>query len=246
MLHVPQPNQHGICWHYGALRHHTLRTSVNGTPSSTHLGMTTQLLCRAQNCDLMWSFVLILEQYVFCQFFSLLAHKRFVKTAATALNYSFSEIFYQCQKRLTLVKCELRDQHLILDMDTQLYTHSSPQSDATFRSDSDGCITHWGRVTHICASQFTINGSDNGLSPGRHQAIIWTNAGILLIWTLRKKLQRNLNRNQYIFIQETAFEKVVWKMAAILSRPQCVQWCFRSIKVSRNHLKPVKLERTHV
>ena len=28
----------------------------------------------------------------------------------------------------------------------------------------------------------TIIRSDNGLSPSRHQAIIWTNAGILLIW----------------------------------------------------------------
>ena len=42
-------------------------------------------------------------------------------------------------------------------------------------------LTHWGRVTHICISKLTIIGSDNGLSPGRRQAIIWTNAGILLI-----------------------------------------------------------------
>ena len=42
-------------------------------------------------------------------------------------------------------------------------------------------LTNWGRVTHICASKVTIIVSDNGLSPGRHQAIIWTNAGILLI-----------------------------------------------------------------
>ena len=42
-------------------------------------------------------------------------------------------------------------------------------------------LTHWGRVTHICVSKLTIIGSDNGLSPGRRQAIIWTNAEILLI-----------------------------------------------------------------
>ena len=42
-------------------------------------------------------------------------------------------------------------------------------------------LTHWGRVTHICVVDLTINDSDNGLSPGRRQAIIWTNAGILLI-----------------------------------------------------------------
>ena len=42
-------------------------------------------------------------------------------------------------------------------------------------------------------------------------------------WVLRNKLQWNLNRNSYIFIHENAFENVVWKMAAILCRPQCVK-----------------------
>ena len=45
-------------------------------------------------------------------------------------------------------------------------------------------LTQWGRVTHICVAKLTNIGSDNGLSPGRRQAIIWTNAGILLIWPL--------------------------------------------------------------
>ena len=34
---------------------------------------------------------------------------------------------------------------------------------------------------HICVDNLTIIGSDNGLSPGRREAIIWTNVGILLI-----------------------------------------------------------------
>ena len=82
-------------------------------------------------------------------------------------------------------------------------------------------LTHWGRVTHICVSRLTIIGSDNGLTPGRRRAIILTNAGILLIRTLGT-LQWNLSPNSYIFIQENAFENVVWKMSAILSRPQYV------------------------
>ena len=45
-------------------------------------------------------------------------------------------------------------------------------------------LIHWDRVTHICVSNVSIIGSDNGLSPGRRQAIIWTNAGILLIGPL--------------------------------------------------------------
>ena len=45
-------------------------------------------------------------------------------------------------------------------------------------------LTHRGRVTHACVNKLTIIGSDNGLSPGRRQAIIWTNAGIWSIRTL--------------------------------------------------------------
>ena len=48
----------------------------------------------------------------------------------------------------------------------------------------DYLLTHWGRVTHICVGKLIIIGSDNGLSPERRQAIIWTNAGILLIGPL--------------------------------------------------------------
>ena len=45
-------------------------------------------------------------------------------------------------------------------------------------------LTHWGRATHICVSKLTIIVSDIGLSPGRRQAIIWTNAWLLLIGPL--------------------------------------------------------------
>ena len=41
-------------------------------------------------------------------------------------------------------------------------------------------------MTHICVGNLTIFGSDNGLAPGRRQAIIWTNAGILLIRNLEQ------------------------------------------------------------
>ena len=45
-------------------------------------------------------------------------------------------------------------------------------------------LTHWGRVTHIYVGKLTYIGSDNGLSPERRQAIVRTNAGILLIGPL--------------------------------------------------------------
>ena len=53
-------------------------------------------------------------------------------------------------------------------------------------------LTHWGRVTHICISKLTTIGSDNGLSPSRRQAIIWTNAGLLLIGPLGTNLSEIL------------------------------------------------------
>ena len=42
-------------------------------------------------------------------------------------------------------------------------------------------LTLWGQVTHRCVGNLTIIGSDDGLSPILRQAIIWSNAGMLLI-----------------------------------------------------------------
>ena len=47
-------------------------------------------------------------------------------------------------------------------------------------------LTYRGRATHIYVGNLTIIGSDDGLLPGRRQAIIWTNAQILLIGPLGK------------------------------------------------------------
>ena len=54
-------------------------------------------------------------------------------------------------------------------------------------------LTHWGQVTHICVGNLTIIGPDNGLSPGRRQAIIWTNAWILLIRPWRTNFREILS-----------------------------------------------------
>ena len=67
-------------------------------------------------------------------------------------------------------------------------------------------LTHWGRVTHICVEKLTTIGSDNGLSPELRQAIIWTNAGILLIGTFGTNFSE-------ILIE------IVCEMATNLSRP---------------------------
>ena len=82
-------------------------------------------------------------------------------------------------------------------------------------SDYQLFFTHWGRVTHKCVSKLTIMGPDNGLSPGRHHHLnqCWN----IVNSTLGNKLQWNLNRNSNNFIQENAFESVVWKW-----RPFCL------------------------
>ena len=69
-----------------------------------------------------------------------------------------------------------------------------------------GGLTHWGRVTHICVGNLTTIGSDNGLSPGRCQAIIWTNAEILLIGPLGTNFSEIL-----IEFKHFHWRKCVWK-----------------------------------
>ena len=75
--------------------------------------------------------------------------------------------------------------------------------------------SHWGWVTHICVGNLTIIGSDNGLSPGRRQAIIWTSAGILLIGPLET------NSEISIGIQTFSFKKMHLKMLSAKWRPFC-------------------------
>ena len=53
-------------------------------------------------------------------------------------------------------------------------------------------LTHWDRVTHLCVSNLTIIGSDNGLSPGPRQAIISTNDVMLWIRPLGKNFSEIL------------------------------------------------------
>ena len=83
-------------------------------------------------------------------------------------------------------------------------------------------------MTHICIVNLTIIGSDNGLSPGRRQAIIWSNDGILFIGPLGTNFSE-ISIEIHTFIQENAFENVVWIMAAILSQPQCVNTFYKLI-----------------
>ena len=85
--------------------------------------------------------------------------------------------------------------------------------------------THWGRVTHICVGKLTIIGSDNGLSPERRQAIIWTSAVILSIGPLGTNFSEI-----WIEIRTFSFEKLHLKTSA-------AKW--RLFYLGLNELMPV-------
>ena len=78
-------------------------------------------------------------------------------------------------------------------------------------------LTHWGLVTHIYVSKLTIIGSDNGLSPDRRQAILWTSAGTLLIGPLRTNFSVIL-----IEILIFSFKKMRLKVSSAKRRPFCL------------------------
>ena len=78
-------------------------------------------------------------------------------------------------------------------------------------------LTHWGRLTHISISKLSNIGSNNGLAPGRHQAIIWTNDAILLIGPSGTNFSE-IHRNSNIFIQENAFEIVVCHLVSLKTK----------------------------
>ena len=72
-------------------------------------------------------------------------------------------------------------------------------------------------MTPICVGKLTIIGSDNGLSPERRQAIIWTNAGILLIGPLWTNFSEIL-----IEILTFSFKKMRLKVSCAKWQPFCL------------------------
>ena len=72
-------------------------------------------------------------------------------------------------------------------------------------------------MTQICVSKLTIIAFDNGLSPDRRQAIIGTNAGILLIRTLGTNFSEILSE-----IHTFPFKKMHLKGSSAKRRPSCL------------------------
>ena len=87
-------------------------------------------------------------------------------------------------------------------------------------------LTHRGRMMHICGGNITIICSDNGLAPGWCQAIIWINAGILLIGPLGTNFSEIL-----IAILIFSFKKMRLKGSSVKWRSFCL-----SLNVLKWHL----------
>ena len=69
----------------------------------------------------------------------------------------------------------------------------------------------------MCVGRLSIIDSDNGSSPGRRQAIIWTNAGILLIRPLGTNFSEIL-----VAILTFSLKKMSLKVSSAKRRPFCL------------------------
>ena len=72
-------------------------------------------------------------------------------------------------------------------------------------------------MTHNNVGNLTIIGSDNGLSPSRRQAIIWTSGGIVFIGPLGTNLSEIL-----IEIPTISLKKIRLKVSSAKWRPFCL------------------------
>ena len=82
-------------------------------------------------------------------------------------------------------------------------------------------LTHWGPVTHTCVSSVIIIASDNGLSPGRRQVIVWTNAGVFAHFHSRKCIRKCRPENGGHFVRHLCVNEAI--------NPRClVKWLVRS------------------
>ena len=99
--------------------------------------------------------------------------------------------------------------HIIKFRLSGTYYHQSDSFNNAFKS--------LRQTTHICVRNLTTIGSVNALSPCRRQTITWTNAGVLLIGTLRTNFGEIL-----IEIPTFSFKKMRLKVACAKWRPFCL------------------------
>ena len=147
-------------------------------------------------------------------------HIRYISYMCVCLSYHKTIVWYErywfhwfhmLSLPITLIirlKCLLKyitgmdvDIHFLLVQIMYIYLWQLP-SNSNRNSIS---LTPVGRVTHVCVSTLTIIGSDNGLSPGRCQTILWTNR-VLLIRTSVTNFSETFSE-----IHIFSFNKCIWK-----------------------------------
>ena len=94
---------------------------------------------------------------------------------------------------------------------------------------------------YICVGKLTIIISDNGLLPGWRQAVISSNAGILLIGSLGANISEIL-----IKIDTFPFQKIHLKMSSGKWRPSCVRpQCVNKMNSAQQKLTHCGLVKLH-
>ena len=124
----------------------------------------------------------------------------------------------RCSRKILLsrwMRIFFKKIHLTADLDLKViwltrWHHENGSRDLT-KCSYTSCIDE------DCYIKLTIIGSDNGLSPGRRQAIIWTNDGILSIRTFQTHFSEIVSE-----IHTFLFKKMHFKMSSGKWRPSCL------------------------
>ena len=137
---------------------------------------------------------------------------------SNSMSWRHHEIFlilYQCEINQSLLASKVSKRSMLSHSKTHNFQQNAHRNKNDKRSMvSFVCLSHLGRVTYICVSKLTIIGSDNGLSPGRCQSIIWTVAGLSLNGPLRT------NSSEMLFeIDKCSFRKMHLNMSSGKWRP---------------------------
>ena len=78
-------------------------------------------------------------------------------------------------------------------------------------------FTNLGRVMHLCISKSGHHWSDNGLLPTQHQAIIWTNVGLLKIGPLETIF------SEIWMYKQSSYNTINFNMSSVKWRQFCLR-----------------------
>ena len=164
-----------------------------------------------------------------------------IESAATHghfFQYKYKNNMTRIKMKVNKANLQYHPKTLSIELFKQILWISTPFLVSYCVNNLNLTLTHWGRETHKCVGNLTTIGSDNGLSPGRCQAIIWTNAGILLIGPWGANFSEIL-----IEILILSFKKMWFKVSSAKWRPFCLglneltmSWMGMKVQVYMAHM----------